>query len=304
MQYLLDKNNLNLALLITIIIALFFIFIYSSKARRIDALLNPKNSKKSRRNKKNKRLAFAKLKEKLHIALLLRDKESLSNTIFNTILLSLFFVFIFFLSIDHLLLAITLPILAYIFIFKIIEEMIIDFDKIVRDNFSTLANHMVKVFSRTSDLSIVLYESSKEVEEPLRSLILNLSREIMTDNTEKKLVNFIKKTDNLWLHSFVFTLINYKETSSKEDIIENLLTLSELIDKRNEMSEKMIADRKPVVIVNYMLLIVGITLFIGNLILNPIIKTFIFTPMGTLSLIIGVSCMFLTVITNMKFTKQ
>ena len=304
MQYLLDKNNLNLALSITIIITLFFIFTYSSKARRIDALLNPKNSKKSRRNKKNKRLAFAKLKEKLHIALLLRDKESLSNTIFNTILLSLFFVFIFFLSIDHLLLAITLPILAYIFIFKIIEEMIIDFDKIVRDNFSTLANHMVKIFSGTNDLGIVLYESSKEVEEPLRSLILNLSREIMTDNSEKNLINFIEKTENLWLHSFVFTLINYKETSSKEDIIENLLTLSELIDKRNDMSDKMIADRKPVVIVNYMLLVVGIVIFIVNLVLNPIMKSFIFTPMGTFSLIIGVSCMFLTVIVNMRFTKQ
>ena len=126
----------------------------------------------------------------------------------------------------------------------------------------------------------------------------------MTDNSEKNLISFIEKTENLWLHSFVFTLINYKETSSKEDIVENLLTLSGLIDKRNDMSDKMIADRKPVVIVNYMLLVVGIVIFIGNLVLNPIMKSFIFTPMGTFSLIMGISCMFLTVIVNMKFTKQ
>lgn len=304
MQYLLDKSILNLVLLIIIITASCFIFVYLNKVKRINALLSPKSSKKVKKDRQKNGFLFSKLKENLHMALLLRNKESLSNTIFNIILLSLFFVFIFFLSIDHLILAITIPTLAYIFISKIVEELIVDFDKVVRDNFTSLANHMVKVFSSTSDLSIVLYESSKEVEEPLRSLILNLSREIMTDNTEKRLVSFIKKTDNLWLHSFVFTLINYKETSSKKDIIENLLTLSELIDKRNEMSEKMIADRKPVVIVNYMLLMTGIILFVGNLILNPIIETFIFTPTGTLSLIIGISCIFLTIITNMKLIKQ
>lgn len=304
MQHLLDKSILNLVLLTIIITASCFIFVYLNKVKRINALLNPKNSKKVKKDRQKNSFLFSKLKENLHIALFLRNKESLSNTIFNMILLSLFFVFIFFLSIDHLILAITIPTLAYIFISKIVEELIVDFDKVVRDNFISLANHMVKVFSRTSDLSIVLYESSKEVEEPLRSLILNLSREIMTDNTEKRLVSFIKKTDNLWLHSFVFTLINYKETSSKKDIIENLLTLSELIDKRNEMSEKMIADRKPVVIMNYMLLITGIIIFTGNLIFNPIMKSFIFTPLGTFSLIIGISCIFLTVIINMKFTKQ
>lgn len=304
MQYLLDKSILNLVLLIIIITASCFIFVYLNKVKRINALLSPKSSKKVKKDRQKNGFLFSKLKENLHMALLLRNKESLSNTIFNIILLSLFFVFIFFLSIDHLILAITIPTLAYIFISKIVEELIVDFDKVVRDNFTSLANYMVKAFSRTSDLSIVLYESSKEVEEPLRSLILNLSREIMTDNTEKRLINFIKKTDNLWLHSFIFILLNYKETSSKKDIVESLLTLSELIDKRNEISQKMVADRKPVVIVNYMLLITGIIIFTGNLIFNPIMKSFIFTPLGTFSLMIGISCIFLTVIINMKFTKQ
>lgn len=304
MQYLLNKKILNLILLIIITITSYLIINYSYKIKKIYALLNPKESKKSKKKRQIKKIFLSKLKENLHIALLLRNKEAYSGTIYRIILLSLCFIFIFFLSIDHLFLAITIPVLIYIFIFKIVKEMIVDFDKVVRDNFSILARHMVKVFSSTSDLSIVLYESSKEVEEPLRSLILNLSREIMTDSTEKRLINFIKKTDNLWLHSFIFILLNYKETSSKKDIVENLLTLSELIDKRNEISQKMVADRKPVVIVNYMLLITGIIIFTGNLIFNPIMKSFIFTPLGTFSLIIGISCIFLTVIINMKFTKQ
>lgn len=304
MQYLLNKKILNLILLIIITITSYLIINYSYKIKKIYALLNPKESKKSKKKRQIKKIFLSKLKENLHIALLLRNKEAYSGTIYRIILLSLCFIFIFFLSIDHLFLAITIPVLIYIFIFKIVKEMIVDFDKVVRDNFSILARHMVKVFSSTSDLSIVLYESSKEVEEPLRSLILNLSREIMTDSTEKRLINFIKQTDNLWLHSFIFILLNYKETSSKKDIVENLLTLSELIDKRNEISQKMVADRKPVVIVNYMLLITGIIIFTGNLIFNPIMKSFIFTPLGTFSLIIGISCIFLTVIINMKFTKQ
>lgn len=304
MQYLLNKKILNLILLIIITITSYLIINYFYKIKKIYALLNPKESKKSKKKRQIKKIFFSKLKENLHIALLLRNKEAYSGTIYRIILLSLCFIFIFFLSIDHLFLAITIPVLIYIFIFKIVKEMIVDFDKVVRDNFSILARHMVKVFSSTSDLSIVLYESSKEVEEPLRSLILNLSREIMTDSTEKRLINFIKKTDNLWLHSFIFILLNYKETSSKKDIVESLLTLSELIDKRNEISQKMVADRKPVVIVNYMLLITGIIIFTGNLIFNPIMKSFIFTPLGTFSLIIGISCIFLTVIINMKFTKQ
>lgn len=304
MQYLLNKKILNLILLIIITITSYLIINYSYKIKKIYALLNPKENKKSKKKRQIKKIFLSKLKENLHIALLLRNKEAYSVTIYSIILLSLCFIFIFFLSIDHLFLAITIPVLIYIFIFKIVKEMIVDFDKVVRNNFSTLARHMVKVFSSTSDLSIVLYESSKEVEEPLRSLILNLSREIMTDSTEKRLINFIKKTDNLWLHSFIFILLNYKETSSKKDIVESLLTLSELIDKRNEISQKMVADRKPVVIVNYMLLITGIIIFTGNLIFNPIMKSFIFTPLGTFSLIIGISCIFLTVIINMKFTKQ
>ena len=146
MQHLLDKSILNLVLLIIIITASCFIFVYLNKVKRINALLSPKSSKKVKKDRQKNSFLFSKLKENLHIALLLRNKESLSNTIFNIILLSLFFVFIFFLSIDHLILAITIPTLAYIFISKIVEELIVDFDKVVRDNFTSLANHMVKVF--------------------------------------------------------------------------------------------------------------------------------------------------------------
>lgn len=300
MQYLLNKNLLNLILLVISVFSLIFIFLYSKRIQKIDKLMGKKRNKKI----KHKSNLFKSLKNNLYKVLLLKNKSSYFNLIYSLLLLLLLVIFVFLLTINNIFLAISIPILIYFFTVKILKELITNFDVIIKRNFSKLANHMIKVFSETDDLSIVLYESSKEIEEPLKSLILTLSREIIVDNTERKLIKFIEETDNLWLHSFIFTLINYKETSSKKDIIENLLMLSELIDEKNDISDKMIADRKPVVIVNYMLLFVGVIIFIGNLILNPIMKSFISTAFGTISLIIGISCIFLTIIINIKFTKQ
>lgn len=300
MQYLLNKNLLNLILLVISVFSLIFIFLYSKRIQKIDKLMGKKRNEKI----KHKNNLFKSLKNNLYKVLLLKNKSSYFNLIYSLLLLLLLVIFVFLLTINNIFLAISIPILIYFFTVKILKELITNFDVIIKRNFSKLANHMIKVFSETDDLSIVLYESSKEIEEPLKSLILTLSREIIVDNTERKLIKFIEETDNLWLHSFIFTLINYKETSSKKDIIENLLMLSELIDEKNDISDKMIADRKPVVIVNYMLLFVGVIIFIGNLILNPIMKSFISTAFGTISLIIGISCIFLTIIINIKFTKQ
>jgi len=300
LQYLLNKNLLNLILLVISVFSLIFIFLYSKRIQKIDKLMGKKRNKKI----KHKSNLFKSLKNNLYKVLLLKNKSSYFNLIYSLLLLLLLVIFVFLLTINNIFLAISIPILIYFFTVKILKELITNFDVIIKRNFSKLANHMIKVFSETDDLSIVLYESSKEIEEPLKSLILTLSREIIVDNTERKLIKFIEETDNLWLHSFIFTLINYKETSSKKDIIENLLMLSELIDEKNDISDKMIADRKPVVIVNYMLLFVGVIIFIGNLILNPIMKSFISTAFGTISLIIGISCIFLTIIINIKFTKQ
>jgi len=300
LQYLLNKNLLNLILLVISVFSLIFIFLYSKRIQKIDKLMGKKRNEKI----KHKNNLFKSLKNNLYKVLLLKNKSSYFNLIYSLLLLLLLVIFVFLLTINNIFLAISIPILIYFFTVKILKELITNFDVIIKRNFSKLANHMIKVFSETDDLSIVLYESSKEIEEPLKSLILTLSREIIVDNTERKLIKFIEETDNLWLHSFIFTLINYKETSSKKDIIENLLMLSELIDEKNDISDKMIADRKPVVIVNYMLLFVGVIIFIGNLILNPIMKSFISTAFGTISLIIGISCIFLTIIINIKFTKQ
>lgn len=301
MEQLFRNTNINFILIITMFTTVTMGMFYYKRIKDISELLNIKKNKKEKKKKVNNLLSG--FKDNLYIILVLRNKENRFDLILNLFTITLFSIFILFLNLDSLFLAICIPMLIYSFTTIILKELIVDFDFIVKKNFSTLVNHMIKHFAKTNDLSIVLYESSKEIDEPLRSLILTLSREIITSNNEQRFINLIERTDNLWLHSFLLTLINYKESSSKENIINNLLELAELIDKRNELNRKMVSDRKPVVIVNYMLLLVGVVIFIGNLVVNPIMKTFLFTPMGSMSLVIGISCMFLTVIVNMKLIK-
>lgn len=301
-----NRIDVNL-LLIPLIISLFMVILfYYSRLKRINSFFNFKKEEKQDKKKKEKKKRKSSLdttKEKLYMALLLRNKEKLHNPIFNSSLIGIFLVFLGFLYLNSLVLAILIPLIIYLFLSKIVDEMLVSFDVVVRKNFTILVNHIVKVFSTTNDLGIVLYESSKQMEEPLRSLILTLSREMMTDNSEQQLINFIEETDNLWLHSFIFTLVNYKEGSSKESVVNNLIKLSDMIEARNDVSEKMINERRPIVMLNYMLLVVGVAIFIMNLIMNPMMMSFLFTPTGTLCLIVGVSAALGTILMNIKLLK-
>lgn len=299
---LLNAINVNSILIPLMIVLSIVILFYFNRLKRINDFYKFRKVDKLKKSKDNKSI-LGPVKEKLYMVLLLKNKEKRCDSIFNAYLIVLFIVFLTSLYFKSMILAICIPVLTHVFVSKILDEMIVGFDIIVRKNFTTLINHIVKVFSTTNDLGIVLYESSKEIEEPLRTLILTLSREIMVDNSEQKLIGFIEKTDNLWLHSFILTLLNYKENSSKENVISNLLNLSDMIEKRNQVSEKMINDRKPIVIMNYMVLGVGLCTFIINLAVNPMMKEFLLSTMGTGCLLAGLAATLGTVLINMKLVK-
>lgn len=302
--------NLELILLMTMAISLTMMLFYYKKINNNSKLLNVKDknhlklkSKSTNKTKYKEGIISNKFKKNLETVLIFKNKESKLNLIMSIYSILIILIFIFFLSLNSIILAIIIPIIVYVLSIKILQEFVISFDVIIYNNFPVLVNHMIKHFTKTNDLSIVLYNSSKEVEEPLRSLLLTLSREIITNNDKNKFYKLIEETDNLWLHAFLLTLINYKENSSKENVIGNLIELSKLIEKRRNLNTKMINDRKPVIIINYLLLVVGIIISIGNAIINPTMKTFINTPTGIVSVIIGVSCMFLTILINKKLSK-
>lgn len=311
-----STSSLEVLLLITAILLFCMLIVSYRKIKKGNVSFLPNNMSSKNKTKnmnkgfslgihssKDNSFRMSKFNNTLRTMLISRNKKDKSRVLSLSFFIILFFIFLVFLRLNSVLLAVVIPLIIYVLMIKILEELTIGFDAIIFNNFQTLINHMIKHFSKTNDLSIILYNSSKEVEEPLRSLILRLSREVMVNNEKQKFLDLIEDSNNLWLHAFLLTLVSYKENSSKENIINNLSQLAELIEKRRKLNLKMINDRKPVIIVNYLLLIVGVFIFFSNIFLNPIIKSFIVSPTGVVSVIVGVSCMFLTVLINIKLSK-
>lgn len=291
-------------MIITAVLALVAGIFYYRRLSIINSLFNIKSKVKAKKKKGESRL-FSKFKEKLYIYLMYKNKLGNFKRIYGLHLVFLFCVCMLFLKVNKISLALLMPLLIHFFVLKIVEGLTTNMNSIIKNNLPRLINHMVKVFSKTNDLMVVLYESSREMEEPLKSLILNLSRNMVTQNNKKSLLEFAERIDNIWIYSFIFLLINYKETSSKEDVVHNLLSLSEIIEERNHLNSKMIADRKPIIIINYLLLVAGAVIFTGNLFYNPImIKFLLNTFTGIVCLILGVSCFFLTILVNIKLAQE
>lgn len=299
--------NINLIMVATMALAFIFALKYYKNILLINKFYDVGNKKNKVKQIKNEKGGiFKSFREKLQTYLVYKNKTEKYNTIYNLSLLILFGVFLLFLKLDSLFLAVLMPTLLYIFSVKIIEALTTNMDAIIRKDLPELINHMLKVFSKTNDLMIVLYESSKEMKRgPVRDLIHTLPRKMITQSNEKSLLEFAEKVNNIWIHSFAFLLINYKKTSKKEDIVSNLLALSKIMEERNGLSAKMIADRKPVVIVNYMLLVMGLIVFVGNLVYNPIMFNFILrTTTGVGCLVLGTCCFFLTILMNIKLVQE
>ena len=299
------SNNLNIILIIVAGLAFISLLHYVSRQRKIKMLINNKNNNKNAKKKLVKEAPqYNRLKKDLNTLLLLKGKENYSSSIYGLILLSLVGVFLLLLTMDNPVLAVIIPVEIYVFMGIIVKELIIDFDVTVRANLPILINHMVKGFSKTNDLTVVMYESSKELQDPMRKSFFDLSRKMIANSSEQVLVDFADTLDNTWLHAFIFLLVNYKQNSSKEDIVNNLLELSKMIERRNEITAKMITDRKPVVIMNYLVWGAGILVFMGNLIFNPIaINYFIHSIQGGVVLIAGIVAIFSTIIINIKLSK-
>ena len=290
----------NLFLLIAVC-SLFLSCIFINRVKKNTKLYSIDKNKKVKKNKKEYLKTF---KKKLEFILITQNKEKHLNLIYLVYIVANFSLFLFLLMKNSLILSILSPLLIHFMFDKILNSMIISVDSIVQRNFTELANHMIKVFSKTNDVSVVLYETSFYVEEPIKNLLLKMTRELSSNNTETGILKFMNELDNLWIHAFLLTLLNYKRNSSKENVIENLLSLSEIVSNKQELTSKMISDRKPVVIINYMLAIIGCVLLVGNFALNPIMGDFMFNSiLGNFSFLSGIFAVLFTILMNVKLIK-
>jgi hypothetical protein len=108
----------------------------------------------------------------------------------------------------------------------------------------------------------------------------------------KVLKDYTKKSKSVWMHSLFTILTRYKEDAKKEDTIENLTHLREMIKQENQLKRALMSDKRYSVVVNY--LFAGISV-VGNIALMfffPHISrpAYFGTPIGILMIAGGYGC--------------
>lgn len=245
------------------------------------------------------------LKKRISLFFLFRKHKALAPYLYYGILLIETLLFAFCLVEKKLLFAIAFPLLFHWFVLKVLELLTLDIHYFIQRDLPIAIQHLVKVLTRTSDLKTAIYETSKSLNDPLRSMFLNLSRKMITENHEKSLMEMAEEANDIWLHAFVFLLISYKEQSKKEDIVKNLTMLADMITKENRLKEKAITDRKFITIMNYALAAIGLVGMVANIMANPYAPEFFFqTPTGMICFIIGISAILGTVLINLRMSRR
>lgn len=270
-------------------------------------LLSPplKKNKKKRGRRVSIRF-FSQLEERFSAYLQFRPQSRwTARQGYVTVLFVEFAVFVVSLLEKKIWFAISLPLLIHWFVVKVLEMKTVTIHHIVQEELPSVIKHLVKTMTRIQDLRLALHEASGAMKDPLRSMISELSRRMITERHEDCLQDFANRMNNAWIHAFVFLLLSYKEQSKKEDVVRNLLLLARMIQKENERKEKVITERKFLVVVNYALAGAAWVALGANLLWNPYAKEFFFqTPTGMFVFVAGMALALGTIVMNLFMMRK
>lgn len=248
---------------------------------------------------------FKNFSNHLEILLIEKDKEGIFNLLFTSILIFTGVSFLFFISVKQILLAITSPIVILKVIDKLCIKMNTDIIESIEEQLPFAIDNIIRISSKYGDIKSIIYESSRTCPQPLKNILENMSREMISESTEKVLLEYAKKYDNVWFYSLVFTLISYLEDSSKEETMKNLKSLRDILEKENFVKKASVTDKKYAVTVNLSICGLSVVGFFVNLIVTPNAKTFFFSTFpGLISFLLGISCVISTLFLSVKMTKK
>lgn len=233
-----------------------------------------------------------------------RDKQK-PKRMYVSILCIELALFMLFLFMREWFLAIVFPLLVHWFVLKALELKSISIHAYIQKELPLAIRHLIKIMTKINDLKTVMYETSKNLNEPLRSKFFDLSRRMVTENYEKCLMEFAEELDDTWIYAFAFLLVNYKEQSKKADIIKNLAMLSDMLEKENYLRERGLTDKKSIIVLNYSLAVISVAAFALNLAFNKYAYDFFFNSAGgMISLLIGFAAVLITLLMNLFLTKN
>ena len=262
--------------------------------KRNDKITNMKNMKHIVRYYKN-----------LEIVLVEKNKEGLLSIIFYSSIGAMFLSTLGFLLVNQVLLAIVAPILLLFIFNKIAVELTTNIIEAIEEQLPFAIDNIIRISTKYGDIKSIIYEASRACEQPMRGILEDMSREMISSYPEEVLLSYAKKYDNVWFYSFIFTIVSYLEDASKDETMKNLKELRDILEKENTLKKASITDKKYSVAINYMLVLSSIVGFFINLGLNPVAKTFFFsTFIGLLCFLFGCVCIIGTIFINIKMSKN
>ena len=211
----------------------------------------------------------------------------------------------FFLIDGNILLAVTLPLVIYVFSILFLKIKTIQINSVFAEQMPVIINNTIKLLSKHDDMKTVIFEVSQHLKDPVRGHFLNLSRRMVTVAYDDVLLEFAQKINSIWLYAYVFLLMNYKKESKKSDIIVNLRILSKMLEEENIAQNKRLAERKGLVTLNIVVIFLAILGFFANLAFNDLAHNYFFNSVdGMLAFVFGIIAILLTVFINTKLTKK
>ncbi|MFF2531484.1 pilus assembly protein TadB [Brevibacillus sp. NPDC058079] len=300
------KGGFNLLLIMLMGGSLYFFLKGMKLRRKTTELFNlSKLEIKVKEKKKFELMYFKKLKRNLQIYFFFKDNKRKANIIYITILMVELSLFVMFAANKMYLFALLFPLMIHWFVCKALELLADSIHSFIQKELPLAIKHLIKTMTKTSDLKTVMYETSKNLKEPLRSKFFDLSRKMITENYEKSLMEFAEELDNTWTYAFAFLLLSYKEQSKKTDVIKNLTTLADMMEKENYLKDKSLTDKKSIVILNYCLGVISLLALVANLGFNSYATEFFFNSVGgMISLLIGFTAILGTFLINFVLTKK
>lgn len=253
-----------------------------------------------------KNMAFLKkFAKNLEILLKEKEKEGAYDLIFYLILALSLLVMFGLLLVKQLLLAILAPAIILWLANEICLRLSTDIVESIEEQLPFAIDNIIRISSKYSDIKSIIYESSRTCLQPMRGILENMSREMLSTPADEVLMNYAEKYDNVWFYSVVFTLVSYLEDASKDETIKNLKHLRDILEKENFVKKASITDKRYGVMTNMVISILGVVGFVINLFVTPNAKEFFFSSfIGLICFILGFTFMVMTIFINIKMTKS
>lgn len=304
-EMLLQTLNNILIVSFTLFILYYFIVLLIEKRKREHLLSLHKRKEKNAVQKLGERIEFFRtFYNEIDTYMLKKGKRHVSDIVFYGIIALALIVGLAMLSTGQFILAIVYPAALIWFIRKM---MIISQKSPItemEEQLPTTIDNMIRIFTKYADIRTIIYETAQTTSGPLREELDALSRQMTTRNPITVLEEFSEKHNSVWLNSFGFTLLGYLEDSSKDETIKNLRHLRNILEEENTAKEDAISQRKPSIMINQSLVIIGVVAAFVNIIFNPKAFDFFFhTYLGLFCFTAGFGSVLGTIYMNIKMMK-